>query len=74
MRLMSYSHLGKICLPAASTGRASRKNNGGSPGSCLVRIVILMGEEGGGVPTDSPILWTSRDGSMLPWRMVGRSR
>lgn len=65
--------LGRICLPAASTGRASLKNSGGSPGSCRVRMVMLMGGDAGGVPAN-PILWTSSDGSMLPWRMDGRSR
>ena len=68
------AYLGNICRPAPSTGNASLKNSGGSPGSCPVRIDTLMVGSGGGGVAMSPILWASRDGSMLPWRMDGSSR
>lgn len=43
-----YHYLGSICRPVASTGRASLKNSGGSPGSCPVRMDTLVVESRGG--------------------------
>jgi len=68
------SHLGNICRPEVSIGKASRKNSGGSPGSSPVRMDMLMAGGRGGEAATKPIFCTSRDGSMLPCRMDGSNR
>lgn len=56
MKLRKINHLGNICFPAVSTGKASLKNSGGSPGSCPVRTVTLMFVSGGEEVAIRPIL------------------